>query len=134
MAKYVYKGLTEEEKKARVAAQTAGMVPPEQRGQPPRYRIDKEDSEEQKEEKRKLTAAWKEKQIAAAKAEVEAQDKSMKLGDFVFEKGKEVEVPDGSDLVAKLDALCGIGVKQRAKTRRAWEKVAEQIQVPQKAK
>jgi hypothetical protein len=127
MAKYVYKGLTDEEKSARVAALTAKLDPPEQRGQPRRYHIDKDDSEDEKELKRKLTAEWKKAQVAAAKAEVEKQDSVMAFGAFVFEKGKPVDVLDGTDEAKKLEALCGLVGVQRSKARRAWEKLgAEQ--------
>jgi hypothetical protein len=134
MAQYVYKGLTETEKEALVKAHTAGIVPPEQRGQPLRYRIDKDDSEEEREVKRKLSGDWKKARVKETQVEVDNIDKAMKIGSFVFEKGRPVDVPeDNVEIVKKLDALCGIG-KPKSASRRAWEKLPEVISPPQSEK
>lgn len=128
MTQYVYKGLTEDEKKAVVAELLKGITPPEERGKPSKYRIDKDDPEELKEEKRALKAKWLKMREKETVTEVDARDKSMTLMDIdkpvVFEKGKPVEVLAGSDLSKRLDALCGIG-KKPSGNRLAWEKLPE---------
>lgn len=131
MALYTYKGLTQPEKEALVKAHTAKLVPPEKRGQPAMYRIDKEDEEEVKEQKRARKAKWFKDREKEALAEVEKRDASMTLIDtenadkpVVFEKGKAVEVADGTLLAKKLDSLCGVG-RPASKLRRAWEKAEE---------
>ena len=132
MAQYVYKGLTEAEKKALVAETMKGITPPDPRGQPAVYRIDKDDDEEVKEHKRALKAKWLKMREKEIDAEVDARDKSTTLMDndkkVVFEKAKAVDVLDGSDLAKRLDALCGIG-KKASNARRAWEKVEEKKKV-----
>ncbi len=96
MAQYVYKGLTEEEKKAVVSELMKGITPPEPRGQPAVYRIDKDDDEDVKEHKRALKAKWLKMREKETVEEVDARDKSMTLLDIdkkvVFERGKPVEV------------------------------------------
>jgi len=130
MTQYVYKGLTEEEKKSITAALLKGITPPESRGQPSKYRIDKEDDEDVKDQKRALKAKWLKMREKETEAEVDARDKSMTLLDIdkkvVFEKGKPVEILAGTDIAKRLDALCGVG-KKNVTTRLSWEKLPEVV-------
>lgn len=135
MAQYVYKGLTEDEKKAVVAELLKGITPPEERGKPSRYRVDKDDEEEVKDAKRALKAKWLKMREKETVEEVDARDKSMTLMDIdkkvVFEKGKPVEVLAGTDIAKRLDALCGAGKKNTTK-RLAWEKLPEKAEEKKK--
>jgi hypothetical protein len=124
MAQYIYRGMTETEQKALVKAHTTGLVPPEKRGQPAKYRIDKEDDEEVRESKRKLKADWLKAREKEAAAEVEKMAASVSYHDdfsgktLLFEKGKAVTVTDGSVLESRLAAM-----SDKRKERCSFEKV-----------
>jgi hypothetical protein len=124
MAQYIYKGLTEAAQKELVKAHTAGLVPPEKRGQPTKYRIDKEDDEDVREAKRKLKAQWLKDREKEAALEAEKLSASVSYVDdlagktLVFEKGKPVTVTDGSALSKRLDAM-----SDKRKERCSFEKV-----------
>lgn len=130
MASYVYKGLTEAQKKDWVAAHLKGLVPPEKRGEPFKYEATKDDSPKVVKEKEALTAKWlaeREKEVLKEAEEIDA--KQVILGTepgakpVEFHKGKPVEVRDGSSVQKKLEALCGNTSKGNNDSIYNWAKV-----------
>jgi len=107
---YIYKGLSVKEKKARLEKYMETIVPPEKPGVPSHYIIHSRDSEEIKKRKRDNVEKWRKEAEKEYAAGLDVMDLELKIGPHVFEKGKEVKVPDTDVLVSKFDALAGLGV------------------------
>jgi hypothetical protein len=117
--------MTDKEKEAIAERQMElnPLVPPDKRGHPPEYRIDKNDDEDLKEQKRERKKKW----LAAMRAEIiksiEDNDKQRVFqnssvigskGKIVFKKGVPVFLPDHHPLVPKLrDLSAGQPQKKR---------------------
>lgn len=98
MFKVTYKGLSKEEKAAKLEASMAAARPQDKRGRY-FYTIREKDSESIKEEKRKRRADWTKKREAEIKKEIEDADAFLECRGIKLEKGKTVEVPDDHPFV-----------------------------------
>jgi hypothetical protein len=121
MATYVYLGQSGDQQKKYIKKYMESLVPPEPRGQESKYTINKDDSEQVRDAKKKARADWlKKMEIECTKGLQEINSK-MVFGNpdnpedkIVFPLDKPVDVPDSNPLCKKLDTLCGVGEKRKS--------------------
>jgi hypothetical protein len=97
MIRITYKGLSEQDKEAKLVSAMAGSQPQDKRGKH-FYEIMEKDREAVKEEKRARRAEWLAKRKAEVIAEIEAADSVMEVRGARLPKGVAVDLEDDHPL------------------------------------
>ena len=103
MGTFRYLGICKEHRERLLMVHHETVHPQDKRANPPLYHIDKNDSEEEKEKKRARVKKWMDGATAEYKKELDERDAKFTIKDargkeWVFEKGKEVNVPEDCPL------------------------------------